>query len=81
MKRPSARERILGTAARLFDRQGIRNTGINQIIRELRAAKASFQAYFPSKDRLILAWLDEYDAALSKALARMSAGCRYFEPP
>ena len=76
MKRPSVRERILSTATRLFYRQGIRSTGVNQIIRESQVAKASFYQYFPSKDRLILACLDEYDAALSKALIRMSGGCQ-----
>ena len=56
------RKRILTSATRLFYRQGIKNTGINQIITESNVAKASFYQYFPSKDRLILACLDEYNA-------------------
>jgi AcrR family transcriptional regulator len=45
----SVRERILKTATHLFYIQGIKNTGINQIIAESMVAKASFYQYFPSK--------------------------------
>jgi TetR/AcrR family transcriptional repressor of lmrAB and yxaGH operons len=70
------RKRILFTATRLFYRQGIKNTGINQIIAESNVAKASFYQYFPSKDKLILACLDEYNLLLSRILKRMSAHCQ-----
>lgn len=52
----SVKERILQTAYDLFYRQGYRTTGINQIIAESGVAKASFYAYFPSKDDLLLAY-------------------------
>ena len=76
MNRIPVRKRILSTATRLFYRQGIRNTGINQIIAESKVAKASFYQYFPSKYKLILSCLDEYGATLSEVLRRMSSRCR-----
>ncbi len=39
----SVRERILQTAMKLFYSQGIKSTGINQIIEESKVAKASLQ--------------------------------------
>ena len=51
------RERILETAQNLFIHQGFRSTGINQIIKEAKVARASFYDHFPSKDDLGLAYL------------------------
>ncbi len=51
------KERILITAGRLFYEQGYRATGINQIIREAGAAKASFYQHFPSKEELCREYL------------------------
>lgn len=69
----SVRERILKTASHLFYLQGIKNTGINQIIAESYVAKASFYQYFPSKHKLIKACLDEYYRSLTIVLRRMVA--------
>jgi AcrR family transcriptional regulator len=55
------KEKITGTAFRLFDTQGVHLTGINQIIEESGVAKKTFYAYFPSKDDLIVAYLTEKD--------------------
>lgn len=57
---PSARERIVSTAARLFESQGYAATGINQIIAESRTAKASFYDYFHSKELLGKEYLEQY---------------------
>jgi AcrR family transcriptional regulator len=76
MNKIPVRDRILNTATRLFYRQGIKNTGINQIIAESKVAKASFYQHFPSKKQLILSCLEEYDASLSEVLRRMSAKSR-----
>ncbi len=57
----NVRERVLLTAMRLFYSQGIKSTGINQIIEESRVAKASFYKYFPSKRDLIKECVMEYD--------------------
>jgi AcrR family transcriptional regulator len=49
MKAP-ARERILGTADRLFSSRGYGNVGINEIIDRSETAKASLYQHFPSKE-------------------------------
>ncbi|MBC8948429.1 hypothetical protein Xets_01100 [Xenorhabdus sp. TS4] len=53
-----ARERILKTAHMLFYRDGIRATGIDRIIKESEVTKVTFYRHFPSKNDLILAFLD-----------------------
>jgi AcrR family transcriptional regulator len=58
MAQPSARERILDTAKRLFYRDGLRATGIDRIVAESGVAKMSLYRHFPSKDDLIAAFLD-----------------------
>ncbi|WP_246051951.1 TetR/AcrR family transcriptional regulator [Leptospira idonii] len=45
----SPKFRILSTAKRLFYEQGYYHTGINQIIKESKSAKASFYDHYPSK--------------------------------
>lgn len=54
-------EKIAGTAFRLFNAQGIHQTGINQIIEESDVAKKTFYSYYPSKDDLIVAYYVEKD--------------------
>src|SRR6478735_7424263 len=56
-----AREKILATAFRLFYAQGFRAAGIDTIIAESGVAKATFYKYFPAKDDLILAYLEQVD--------------------
>lgn len=53
-----ARERILATAYRLFYREGIRATGIDKVIAEAGVTKVTFYRHFPSKDALVLAFLE-----------------------
>ncbi len=72
----SVRERILKTATHLFYIQGIKNTGINQIIAESHVAKASFYQYFSSKKKLIQASLNEYYRSLSAVLRRIVHGSK-----
>ncbi|MDR5783316.1 TetR/AcrR family transcriptional regulator [Caballeronia sp. LZ065] len=50
--------RILQTAHDLFYRDGIRATGIDRVIAESGVAKKTFYRYFPSKDDLIVAFLE-----------------------
>src|SRR4051812_7895477 len=56
--RQSARERILDTAYELFSRHGTRAVGVDRIIAECGIAKMTLYRNFPSKDELILAFLD-----------------------
>jgi len=72
-----ARRRLLDTATRLFYTEGIHAVGIDRIIAEAGIAKATFYNHFPSKDDLVLAYVEEQDrigreavAALPKQLPR-----------
>src|SRR3954452_18622905 len=56
--RQSARERILDTAYELYRRHGTRAVGVDRIIAECGIAKMTLYRNFPSKDELILAFLD-----------------------
>jgi AcrR family transcriptional regulator len=53
-----AKDRILLTAHDLFYREGIRATGVDLLIRESRVTKVTFYRHFPSKNDLILAFLN-----------------------
>lgn len=53
-----AREQILETAAQLFYREGFRAVGIDRIIAESGVAKMTLYKHFPSKDDLIVAYLE-----------------------
>lgn len=78
---PSARQRILITAHDLFYRDGIRATGIDRVIAESGVTKVTFYRHFPSKNDLILAylehrhrlWMDWLDGALERHRGRSAA--------
>jgi AcrR family transcriptional regulator len=53
-----ARERILETAYDLFSRRGIRDVGVDEVIASAGVAKATLYRHFPSKDELVLAFLE-----------------------
>ncbi len=59
----SPRDRILEAATDLFYGQGIRGIGVDLIIARAKVAKASFYKYFPAKDDLVVAFLQEQDLA------------------
>jgi len=66
----NVRNRIIIKALELFYIQGINSTGINQIIKESKVAKASFYQYFPSKDDLIYECLISYN---NESMARLKS--------
>jgi AcrR family transcriptional regulator len=53
-----ARERILESAYELFSRRGVRGVGIDEVVAHAGVAKATLYAHFPSKDDLVLAFLE-----------------------
>jgi len=71
---PTPRQRILATAHELFYRDGIRATGIDRVIAEAGVTKVTFYRQFPSKNDLILAFLEyrhqRWMGWFSEALAR-----------
>src|SRR6476659_4723601 len=54
----SARERILDAAYELFSRRGIQAVGVNEVIERAGVATATLYRHFPSKEKLVLAFLD-----------------------
>lgn len=69
-----ARRRLLDTATRLFYSEGIRAVGIDRIIAEAGVAKATFYKHFPSKDDLVLAYIEEQDQLGREAVAALPKG-------
>jgi AcrR family transcriptional regulator len=53
-----ARERLLETAYELFSRHGIRAVGVDEVIERAGVAKATLYRHFPSKDDLVIAFLE-----------------------
>jgi len=70
-KKPGPRKRILTKAIELFYIQGLRNTGINQIIAESDVAKASFYQHFPSKGDLIRECIRSYDKYIKRKIVEI----------
>ena len=54
-------EKILAVAYDLFSRRGVRDVGVNELIEKSGVAKATFYRHFPSKDSLVLAFLEQRD--------------------
>jgi AcrR family transcriptional regulator len=54
----SARERILATADRLFYAEGVQAVGVQRMVDESRVTRVTFYRHFPSKDDLVLAYLE-----------------------
>ena len=52
-----ARDRILQSASELFYRNGISASGVDTLIDRANVANATFYRHFPSKDDLVIAWL------------------------
>ena len=67
----AARRRLLDTATRLFYAEGIRAVGIDRIIAEAGVAKATFYNHFPSKDDLVLAYIEEQDRLGREAVSAL----------
>lgn len=59
VSRPApARDRILDTSYELFSRRAVRAVGIDEVIEHAGVAKATLYRHFPSKDDLVVAFLE-----------------------
>src|SRR5689334_22190627 len=71
------RDRILDTASTLFYERGVRAVGVDLVVQEAAVAKTSLYRYFPTKDDLIVAFLEREDVefwAQWDGVARQFAG-------
>jgi AcrR family transcriptional regulator len=54
-----ARQRLLSTATAVFYADGIHSVGVDRIIAEAKVTRATFYRHFPSKDDLVVTYLQE----------------------
>lgn len=69
-RRLGARERILAAATALFTEHGIRAVSADRILAEAGVAKVTFYRHFPTKDDLVVAYLEAELAAAKEIVAR-----------
>src|SRR5215470_18113917 len=73
-KTSAARERLLDTAVRVFYAEGINTVGVARIVEEAGVTLATFYRHFPSKQDLVLAYLQRvHDDFASRAAAAQDA--------
>jgi AcrR family transcriptional regulator len=69
------RDRILGTASALFYERGVRAVGVDLVVQEAAVAKTSLYRYFPTKDDLIVAFLEREDLEFWAQWDRVAEQC------
>ncbi len=75
--RPSeARDRLLGTAMRLFYGEGIHAVGVDRIVAEAKVTRATFYRHFPSKEDLVVAYLQSVHGMFRGQVDTVLAGGR-----
>ena len=77
---PAARQRILDTAYELFSRRGIRGVGVDEVIERAGVAKATLYRHFPSKDDLVLEFLEQREQRWTKEWVEAEARRRGSTP-
>jgi len=75
-----ARERILDTSYELFSQRGIRAVGVNEVIEHAGVATATLYRHFPSKDSLVLAFLEMREQRWTRDLVEAEAERRGSDP-
>jgi AcrR family transcriptional regulator len=75
-----ARERILDSSYELFSRRGVRDVGVDELIERAGIAKATLYRHFPSKDDLVLAFLERREELWTRGLVEAGAKSRGSTP-
>jgi TetR/AcrR family transcriptional repressor of nem operon len=70
MTQAETRERLVDAARRLFWEQGYAATGVAQILDTAKARSGSLYYFFPTKEDLLLAVLEQYTGLLEPAVVR-----------
>ncbi|WP_328581990.1 TetR/AcrR family transcriptional regulator [Streptomyces sp. NBC_00370] len=68
-----ARERLLGTAARLFYAEGIHTVGVDRLVAEAKVTNATFYRHFRSKEELAVAYIESVDQAIRTQIGALTA--------
>jgi AcrR family transcriptional regulator len=76
----SARERILDASYELFSQRGIRGVGVNEVIERAGVATATLYRHFPSKDELVLAFLEMREQRWTHGLVEAEVQKRGSDP-
>jgi AcrR family transcriptional regulator len=77
----SARERILESAYALFSMHGVRAVGVDDVIMRAGVAKATLYRHFPSKDALVLAFLERREEVFTRGWIEAEARRRAATAP
>ena len=75
-----ARQRILKSSYELFSRRGIRDVGVDEVIETAEVAKATLYRHFPSKDDLVLAFLERREQLWTREFVEAGAEARGATP-
>jgi AcrR family transcriptional regulator len=80
VKDSEPRARLLATASELFYREGVNSVGVERIVSAANVTRATFYRHFPSKQDLVLAYLqsahDVIEGRIAPALAIEDARAR-----
>jgi AcrR family transcriptional regulator len=79
-ERRAARERLLETAYAMFSARGVRDVGVDEVIERAGVAKATLYRHFPSKDDLVVAFLEEREQRWAVDWVEAEARGRASEP-
>jgi AcrR family transcriptional regulator len=71
---------VLETAYELFSRRGIRGVGVDEVIARAGVAKATLYRHFPSKDELVLAFLERREQRWTRGWVEQEAQRRGSDP-
>jgi AcrR family transcriptional regulator len=77
---PGARERIVDSSYELFSRRGIQAVGVDELIEKAGVAKATLYRHFPSKDDLVLEFLERREQVWTHELVEEGAKSRGSTP-
>ena len=67
-KAENTRTRILDAALNIFSRKGFHDTRMDEIVDEAKSSKGSIYFYFPNKERLFLALVDQFANLLERKI-------------
>jgi AcrR family transcriptional regulator len=73
-KRSEARDRVLAAASHLFYAEGITSVGIDRIVKAAPVTLATLYRHFPTKEDLVVAYLEGVHALMVERATALTAG-------